>query len=73
MNQYNELKNQDIQNTSEPSFDVIVSICPKCNGTGKLKAMQLGINNFGQTQRTDDLTVKCDYCLGLGVLMNPKF
>ena len=58
------------------SFEIIISTCPKCNGTGRLKAMQMGVsipNAEKRVERAEDTTVKCDYCLGLGVLMNQKF
>lgn len=57
------------------NFDDMISTCPKCNGTGKFKAMQMGIRNTNgekRVERAEDTTVKCDHCLGLGVLMNPK-
>lgn len=44
-------------------------ICPLCGGTGKLKAMQLGINRNGKSQRVHDTEVKCKYCGGTGLIL----
>lgn len=41
-------------------------ICNLCRGSGNLKAMQLGINKNGLTERVQDTTVKCKKCDGAG-------
>ena len=43
-------------------------LCPKCLGSGKLKAMQAAKYINGPTVRAADTTVPCDCCGGLGFL-----
>ena len=49
-----------------------IRICPQCGGTGKLKAMQLGINRNGKSQRVHDTEVKCKHCEGVGLILGNR-
>lgn len=49
-----------------------IRICPRCAGIGKLKAMQMGINHKGKTQRVQDTVVKCRHCEGTGLILGDK-
>ena len=44
----------------------IIPICPYCIGTGKLKAMQSGIDK-NTSVRASDTTVECRHCKGTGL------
>lgn len=45
-----------------------LDLCPRCFGTGKLKAMQSAMTRFGESVRAADTTVKCNLCNGKGFL-----
>ena len=42
-----------------------IKICPHCQGSGKLKAMQSSVYR-GKSIRATDTYVKCKHCKGLG-------
>lgn len=43
-------------------------LCPKCLGSGKVRAMQAARYIGGPAIRVKDTTVPCGYCGGLGYL-----
>lgn len=43
-------------------------LCPKCLGSGKVKAMQAARYINGPTIRVEDTRVPCDMCGGCGML-----
>ena len=54
--------NKIITNTGITAGDV----CPKCLGSGKVKAMQMARYINGPTVRVEDTRVACDLCGGSG-------
>ena len=54
--------NKIIINTGITAGDV----CPKCLGSGKVKAMQMARCINGPTVRVEDTRVACDLCGGSG-------
>lgn len=47
-------------------------ICAQCFGTGNLRAMQMGINQQGKTQRVQDTIVECKKCSGTGLILSAR-
>ena len=60
--------NKIITNTGITAGDV----CPKCLGSGKVKAMQMARYINGPTVRVEDTRVACDLCGGSGGLKGGK-
>jgi hypothetical protein len=60
--------NKIIINTGITAGDV----CPKCLGSGKVKAMQMARCINGPTVRVEDTRVACDLCGGSGRLKGGK-
>lgn len=60
--------NKIIINTGITAGDV----CPKCLGSGKVKAMQMARRINGPTVRVEDTRVACDLCGGIGRLKGGK-
>lgn len=48
--------------------DDLGRLCPKCLGSGKVKAMQAARYIGGPSIRVKDTVVPCDRCGGLGYL-----
>lgn len=48
--------------------DDLGRLCPKCLGSGKVKAMQAARYIGGPSIRVQDTVVPCDRCGGLGYL-----
>lgn len=48
--------------------DILIKPCPYCYGSGKLKAMQSVVTFNGVSIRGKDVTVKCEYCNGSGLI-----
>ena len=44
------------------------NLCPRCLGSGKLKAMQSAMTYGGKSARATDTTVKCNLCNGKGFI-----
>lgn len=55
-------------NRISPELLTIAHICPYCLGSGKQKAMQMGLDYCGRTVRVADTKVKCTVCKGKGFL-----
>lgn len=60
--------NKIIINTGITAGDV----CPKCLGSGKVKAMQMARYINGPAVRVEDTRVACDLCGGSGRLKGGK-